>query len=325
MTENANGSPQRASKTTYILIAVAILFVVALLLYLVPVSVNGQVSDAETGEHLPGVAVVLSTGETLTSDADGRFSFQSARTKSVTVDLDAAVYDLWQGAPRFAPLPLLPAQLGASLQPFVLAGQVTDGVTSEPASGVTVRAGDQQAVTGADGSFELQRVPRDGALLTLEGEGFISREVDSSALAAGEAALALFPNGVHGVVSDAGSGDPIAGAQLALNDVAAESAVDGFYYFAPAVGEGVLAVQAAGYLPGQANVAGDAALQGQAGIDITLQAGDVDRAGDRWTERQAGGRRNIAGGRTDRHQRRRWTLSRGAAARRRADAGRQSR
>ena len=72
----SNGSGRfRGSTTTYILIGVAIIIVVAILLYFVPVSVAGQVTDAASGEALANVPVTLSNGQQVTSDASGSVVF----------------------------------------------------------------------------------------------------------------------------------------------------------------------------------------------------------------------------------------------------------
>jgi len=81
VTSKINRDPKRfrGSTTTYALIGVAILIVVAILLYFVPVSVTGSVNDAGSGAALADVTVALSNGQQVASDASGHFSFKSPR------------------------------------------------------------------------------------------------------------------------------------------------------------------------------------------------------------------------------------------------------
>ncbi len=273
MTSTSNSEPGRfrGSTTTYVLIGVAILIVVAILLYFVPVSVTGAVSDADSGEALANVPVALSNGQQVTSDASGRFAFKSGRLQPVTASIDEGVFQPWQDTPQFAPLPLLGGKLTASLTPVLVNGLVTDALTGDPVAGVTASFDGQQATTDADGRFELSRLPRAGALITLSGDGFVERTIALDPAGGDEASLAIYPDGLHGTVLDASSGAPVVGASLSLNGATSESAADGFYYFPPATGTGEITVQAAGYLPATAMVSDDGALAGEQAVDVSLE------------------------------------------------------
>ncbi|MEZ4770314.1 MAG: putative glycoside hydrolase [Caldilineales bacterium] len=273
MTSNSNREPKRfrGSTTTYALIGLAIILVVAVLLYFVPVSVAGSVSDAGSGESLAGVTVALSNGQQTTSDADGRFSFQTSRLNPVSARIDEGVFEAWQDSPQLAPLPLLGGKLTAALQPIVVQSQVVDALTGEPVGGVAVAFEDQQTTTDAEGKFELARVPRSGALITLSGDGFVERTITLAAEGGDTPSLAIYPDGLHGLVLDAASNAPVAGATVRLNGASSESAADGFYYFPAATGAGEITVAAPGYLPAAVAVSGDAALAGEQSVDISME------------------------------------------------------
>ena len=273
MTSTSNSEPKRfrGSTTTYALIVVAIIIVVAILLYFLPVSVTGSVSDASSGAALADVMVALSNGQQVASDASGHFSFKSPRFQPVTASIDESVFEPWQDAPEFIPVPLVGGKLTASLQPVVVSGLVTDAVTGAPVAGATASFDGQQSITNAEGRFELSRLPRSGAPVTVSADGFVERTLPLNPTDGDPASLAIYPDGLHGLVLDAASGAPVAGATVRLNDASSESAADGFYYFPPATGTGELAVAAPGYLPGSASVNAEAALAGEQAVDVSLE------------------------------------------------------
>ena len=267
----SNGSGRfRGSTTTYILIGVAIIIVVAILLYFVPVSVAGQVTDAASGEALANVPVALSNGQQLTSDASGAFSFKSPRMQPVTASIDEGIFEPWQDTPQFTPIPLLNGKLSASLTPVVVSGLVSDALTGTPVAGVTASFDGQETTTDAEGRFQLSRLPRSGAQITLSGDGFVERTIALDPTSDDEASLQIYPNGLHGQVRDAGNGDPVAGATVTLNGATSASAADGFYYFPSDAGPGEIAVQAAGYLPATVSVSDDSAMAGEQAVDVSL-------------------------------------------------------
>ena len=273
MTSTSNSEPGRfrGSTTTYVLIGVAIIIVVAILLYFVPVSVTGEITDAGSGEALGNVTVALSNDQQVTSDASGHFSFSSSRLQPVTASIDEAVFEPWQDTPQFAPIPLLSGKLTASLQPVVVSGLVVDALTGDPVAGVTASFESQQTTTDAEGRFQLNRLPKTGAEITLSADGFVERTIALDPASGDEANLTIYPDGLHGLVLDAANGAPVAGATVSLNGATSESAADGFYYFPPATGTGKMAVQAAGYLPATAVVGDDEALAGEQAVDVSLE------------------------------------------------------
>jgi hypothetical protein len=124
------------------------------------------------------------------------------------------------------------------------------------------------------GRFELQRLPRAGAQVALAADGFIAYELALSewdAAGAQPVSLPIYPNGLHGQIRDAESGQPLAGAALTLNDQESESLDNGFFYFPSSVGAGEIAVALPGFLPATAAVTSDAALEGQEALEIALQ------------------------------------------------------
>lgn len=269
----SNQSQRRRLTLAAVVGGVAIVALLAVL-YFLPVSVAGQVNDAASGQPLAGAAVTLSSGEQMLTDAGGAFSARASRFQPLSATVDHAAFQPWQGEASFSLLPLAPAQLAATLQPTVLQGQVLNAVDNQPVAGATVSAGDQMATTDDAGRFELQRLPRTGAQVALAADGFIAYELplaDWNGADAQPVSLPLYPNGLHGLVTDAESGQPLAGVALTLNGQSSQSLDNGFFYFPSDVGAGEISVALPGFLPATAAVASDAAVNGQEAVDIALQ------------------------------------------------------
>ncbi|MFZ2489440.1 MAG: putative glycoside hydrolase [Anaerolineae bacterium] len=266
-------SPGRRRRNLLLAI-IAGLLAVLMLLYLLPVPINGQITDATNGQPLSDIAVTLSNGQTATSNANGVFSARASRFGTFTASIDQAAYQPWQGPARFNVLPLTAGTLTASLQPTVLQGAVLNALDKQPVAGVTVSANGQSTTTGEDGRFTLERLPRTGAMVTLAANNFISYTLpladDWSAAGAQPPQLELYPNGVHGSITDAQTDEPLAGALATLTEQTSTSLANGFYYFPTPASASTISVTLPGYLPATIKVDDAAALGGQQAVDVQL-------------------------------------------------------
>lgn len=270
----AQSNPSQRRLTLIAALAGVAIVALAAVLYLLPVPVAGQVSDAASGQPLAGAAVTLSSGEAVQSDAAGVFTARASRLNPISATVDHGAFQPWQGEASFSLLPLAPARLTAALQPTVLQGQVVNAIDGQPVAGATVSAGDQTATADSQGRFELQRLPRAGAQVALAADGFIAYELPLAnwdGVAAQPINLPIYPNGLHGVVSDAETGQPLAGAALELNGQRSASLDSGFFYFPSDTGAGEISVALPGFLPASTSVTSDAALNGQETVDLALQ------------------------------------------------------
>lgn len=273
-TPNNSDQPRRRRLTIAAVAGGVAIVALLAVLYLLPVPVRGQVSDAASGQPLADAAVTLNTGEQLRTDDAGAFAAKASRFRPFSATVDHGAFQPWQGEASFGVLPLAPAALTAALQPTVLQGQVVDAVSGQPVAGATVSAGDQTATTDGEGRFELQRLPRSGAQVALAADGFIAYDLplaDWNSADAQPVSLPLYPDGLHGQVSDAESGQPLAGAELILNGQSTKSLDSGFFHFPSDVGLGEISAALPGFLPAAVAVASDAALAGQQAMDIALQ------------------------------------------------------
>ncbi|MEI2690831.1 MAG: carboxypeptidase regulatory-like domain-containing protein [Anaerolineae bacterium] len=270
---NSNPTRRRRLIAAAIVGGVAALALLALL-YLLPVPVRGQVSDVESGQPLANAVVTLSTGEQVRTDAAGTFAARASRFRPFSAAVDHGAFLPWQGDASFGVLPLAPASLAVTLQPTLLQGQVINAIDGQPVAGATISGGDQSAISDAEGRFELRRLPRAGAQVALAADGFIAYELplsDWDAAGAEPTTLAIYPNGLHGHVSDAQNGQPLAGVALSLNGQSSASLDNGFFFFPSETGAGEISAQQPGFLPAAVAVDSPEMLAGQEAVEIALQ------------------------------------------------------
>jgi hypothetical protein len=283
---DAATAQNRQRAAIYTLIAFPIILI---LLYLIPVNVSGQVMDGHSGQPLAGFALNLD-GVPVETDSEGRFATSASRLQSPVATVDHEVYQPWQGEARFPIIPLLPANLKINLAPALLQGQVTDSETNQPLQGVRVGVADRSSLTDPQGVFKLEYVPRQAHSLQATADGYIAleRSLDDNGSWDGSEPtdLALLPNGLRGVVSDADSGQPLSGAEVRFQDRSTQTDETGFYHLARVAGPGEITVNHPGYLPGNGQAELPSVLSGQDPVDLqlspTVLAGQIldGRAGE---------------------------------------------
>ncbi|CAI8837735.1 carboxypeptidase regulatory-like domain-containing protein [Methylocaldum szegediense] len=148
-------------------------------------SLQGQVTDAATGEAIGG-ATVAAAGRTATTDASGKFSLTGLAAGSISASVNAAGYagatltgTLVNGVNDAGVIRL--AKLGASAT--TVSGTVRDAATGEPIAGATVRVQDgaAAAVTGADGRYQLAGITSGSFTLNAGAAGYLSRSANVTA------------------------------------------------------------------------------------------------------------------------------------------------
>ena len=137
-----------------------------------PTTLTGVVTDAATGQPLPGVRVAAAApgGEVVeaTTGADGRYLLAGVPAEA-TLRLDGGDYGVVEepiGARTEA---------GFALKRSVLEGRIL-GRDGQPLAGAIVKAGEQSATTGPDGAFKLTGVP-DGAEVKVGASGYLDAAV----------------------------------------------------------------------------------------------------------------------------------------------------
>jgi len=235
-----------------------------------PTRLAGVVSDAETGTPLSR-ALVAAGALTAQTNAAGAYSLERLLEGSAVV-----VY-----ADGYLPAQAVfgdEERLDFALAPNVVGGTIRDAFTGAPLAGATVTLGERQVQTDATGHYAFQRVPA-GARLLAQAAGhsaaeavFVGQVTNLSAeqLANPSGAaeiidLLLRPLLLQGVVRDAATAAPIAGATVSLNGIYTHTASDGSYLLADTPGTYTLTVKAPGYRLAQI------ALGHDRGPDVSLQ------------------------------------------------------
>jgi protocatechuate 3,4-dioxygenase beta subunit len=185
---------------------------------LTPNSLTGKVTDGETGA--PVVGITLQEGpRSIQVDAQGRYSLTKV-TRSAIISATADGY-----VPIRQPVGGR-AILDLALQPNQISGLVTDIKTGKPVITATVYLEGRTAKTDAQGRYTFKRV-KYGATVTASADGYgpaAGTIGDSPTLD-----LALKPGLLSGIVKDASTGAPIAGATVAVDGAYVTTDVNGVY------------------------------------------------------------------------------------------------
>lgn len=204
-------------------------------------SLTGKLTTP-SGAPIVGAQITLSGADSLTavSAADGSYAFSGLIPGAVTISVVAAGFDtvsepmgLLAGTSfEFSPA-LYPA--GTTPASANLSGTVDDAVTQLPISGATITVGTLSATSGSDGRFALSGLTDGSYTAQVSAQGY------TGAILAGSLAdgingtglillTAVAPSNstttVSGVVTDASTGKPIAGASVQVQGVAIAAVTD---------------------------------------------------------------------------------------------------
>ncbi|WP_169923963.1 carboxypeptidase regulatory-like domain-containing protein [Sulfurifustis variabilis] len=200
-----------------------------------PATITGAVASATTGLPIAGAVFDLGGGLTATSGADGQFAIASVPRGNYTATLSAGGFVAQTYIVSFpagslgnlGTLSLYPASAASAPTTLALNGTVVDGVSGAPIAGATVTLTDTgaTATSGIDGRFLLDGITLTSFSLTASATGYQTRTAMIQVSAFGEAqvSLALSPPGsgatatnLQGVVRDATSSAPVAGARVSI-------------------------------------------------------------------------------------------------------------
>jgi hypothetical protein len=244
----------RDKLTVLVLLALLALGLAAFLASHGALAVTGQVRDAETATPLAEAAVSV-LGRTAHTDSVGHYRLAAvAPGMPIVAQADGYHHVVGQvGTPR---RPFVhEVALDLALPPKVLAGSVRDAATGAPLAGVTVSGDGQAVTTDAAGTYRLARL-RASSTLHFQADGYYPLTWPFANQ--GTLPVALPPTRLAGVVSDAETGTPLPGAQVAAGAITAQTNAAGAYSLERLLEGSTVVVYADGYLPAQA-VFGDAA------------------------------------------------------------------
>lgn len=236
-------------------------------------TVTGVVVDAETSDVIAGATVAL-TGQNTKTDAAGRFTLERVTAGDILLSASERRYETREENMKLAPAETLETRL--ALDPITygrLFGRVVDADTGAPLADAEVRVGSNLATSGADGSFEFEQIAA-GALnvsATLTAYEAGSASLTLARAGSAEAVLELMPikiGTVVGVVLDAKTKEPIAGARAAADGQSLETDAAGRFRFEEvAAGPVNVGVRHADYGDGAAS----GRLPGAGTLELTIE------------------------------------------------------
>ncbi|MBK9712893.1 MAG: carboxypeptidase regulatory-like domain-containing protein [Kouleothrix sp.] len=212
------------------------------------IPLNGTVIDAYTGR--PVAAATISLGRSqLTTDTSGKYQVASWSQKD-TLQIAASGYEPLHIAldqqPQLAKPTPPAATLDAALRPNTVSGVVTDAYTNQPLGGALVKASETlSATTTADGRYSIAGVPESFTLTIAAGDYEAASQSLKKTIAFD---AALRPNVLSGTITDAYSGQPLAGAAVKVGDaLAVTTGPDGKYRLEGVPKEATVVISADGY------------------------------------------------------------------------------
>ncbi len=221
-------------------------------------SIVGVAVDRTTGEPIAH-AVVVVAGQTLETDAEGRFRLDELEAGEIAVQASG------EGYRAYGHQVVLKARSTAEtlleLDPITegtVTGIVTDAATGNALEAVWVQIGPLTAKTGPDGRFELTDVPAGDTSITA-GKAVYETTLETIAVKAAEAVeieLSLEPvtvGVVEGVVLAAGTHRPVANAEVSIGNRHTRAGADGRFRIEDVEsGDAMLTAQKAVFEPGHA-------------------------------------------------------------------------
>ncbi len=203
---------------------------------LVPNTVMGLVRDAKTGEAVEGALLTVAGGEVF---PQGKGSYVLRRVRpGALITVQATGYHPIEQA--FAGS----ESLVIDLHPREVTLLVSDALSGRPIAGAVVTGSAPVAKTDGDGRVTLWRVTL-GETITARAEDYEPAQI----IYTGEESLslALRPTSLRGVVRDASTGQPIAGALIYVDGRIVVADGNGAYFIPNLPEQPTLVIKAAGY------------------------------------------------------------------------------
>ena len=203
---------------------------------LVPNTVRGLVRDATTNAAIGDAVITVDGGEVLPY-GDGNYVFRRVRSGAL---ITATAPGYWSAEQSFAG----DATLVLDLHPREVAFLVSDAFSGRAISGATITGSTPVVKTDQDGRAILSRV-MPGETITVRAEGYTLGQ----AVYTGQESisLALYPASLQGVVRDASTGQPVAGAMIYVDGRVITADANGFYLIPDLPAQPTLVIKAAGY------------------------------------------------------------------------------
>lgn len=191
--------------------------------------------DAETQHPLSNVTITIGA-QTITTDAQGR-------AEAYRIEPDAAITAQLPGYQTLSGTWTGQTQIEFALPPLIAHITLLDQYTQQPIQNAQVQADALKTVSDARGVAILRRV-KPGASLRVTAAGY---ESASASFAGADAPIALRPNTLEGIVTDATTGQPISGTSVYLGNTIVTTDARGAYRLDNVPAQATLTFKAAGY------------------------------------------------------------------------------
>lgn len=191
--------------------------------------------DAETQQPLSNVQVVIGA-QALTTNAAGMFEARNVK-KEMPITAQLLGYQ-----PTVVPFDGQ-AKIELGLSPNTLNVTVLDQYTQKPIGNAQIQSDNLKANTDANGVGTLRRV-KPSAQVRASAAGY---ESAGAPFLGGDLQIALRPNTLDGVVTDATTGQPISGTLVYLGSTIVATNAQGAYRFDNVPAKATLVFKAAGY------------------------------------------------------------------------------
>ena len=243
-------------------------------------SITGQVSDASTGLAIAGATVSYSGGSS-TANSAGQYSLANVAAGTYALTASASGYAIQNQSVTVAAGGTATQNFTLTPNPGTISGIVADAVTNAPLSGVAVTYVAGSTTSNAQGRYTFSNVAQGTFTLTASTPNYGSQSqtatVGAGASVTQNFGLAPNPATISGTVTDATSGQPIAGATVSYSGGSTSTNAQG-QYTVTNVGEGSYAVTAAA-----ANYAGQSeTVSVGAGATVTQNFALVPNPGTVW-------------------------------------------
>ncbi len=210
-------------------------------LSLTPNRVTGVVRDAETNAPLPHAQILIGD-KSIAANAQGIFETRGVK-EGTSISAQAPGYQpfaiIFDGSSDFA----------VNLTPNTVTVTAIDQYTNQPISNARIQTSDTITFTDAMGRVVLQRV--NPGVIRASAQGY---ENGSAPFVGGEAQIALRPNILDGVVTDAATGQPISGTLVYSGTVIVSTNAQGAYHLDHVPAKTTLVFKAPGYRKTQIDV-----------------------------------------------------------------------
>lgn len=248
-------------------------------------TIAGVVTDAVTGLPLAGASVATSPSTTTVStNAQGGYSIPNVPTGSYSVTASHAGYTANSGNAVAIAALTVTVNIALSPQAGTIAGMVTDATNGQPLAGanVTTQPPTSSVTTNAQGGYSIPGIPSGTYTVTATRSGYAASSATVGVTVGGTAtanlALVALPGTLSGLVTEAGTGAPVANATVTTlppTTTASTNAQGAYSIPNVAAGSYIVSVSRAGYSPGSTNATVGPGQNATANVTLTPVPGTI--------------------------------------------------